>query len=442
MTMKRSHFASMKAYDFHSKNNFSLNLKRPFSILMLLMTGLMLSLPARAELVIRITGGVSDGIPVMIMPFEGVGASRIIEDDFRRSGQFTMINPARAGQPLRFGQPFQKQLLKNSGAEYVVVGRLNNGLEFELLNAATGARMASYTVPPHSNLRSMAHKAADAIYQRLTGKRGAFDTRIAYVSASGAARDQTYRLIISDADGHNPRTVMTSDKPVMSPTWSPGGRQLAYVSFESGRSAIYVQNLLTGNAHAISNAEGMNGAPAWSPDGQTIAMSLSVDGNADIYVVSTRGGSTPRRITRARGIDTEPSWANANTLIYTSDQGGKPQLYRTSVNGGDGARLTFNGSENSAASVVGNSIAMVRQDGDVSRIALMNAASKATVMVSRGGRYDESPSLAPNGAMVIYSTEEGGRGVLAIASSNGKASQILSAQDGHVRDPAWSPYMN
>ncbi|PIE00564.1 MAG: Tol-Pal system beta propeller repeat protein TolB [Thiothrix nivea] len=412
-----------------------------FNVLLLLVAGFMLSATARAELVIRITEGVSDGLPIMIVPFEGTGVSRIIEDDLRRSGRFNLVNPARAGQPMRFRQPFQPTLLKNAGAEYVVTGRLNNGLEFELLNAVTGARVASYLIPPHSSLRSMAHKAADQIYQRLTGQRGAFDTRIAYVSASGPPRQQIYRLIVSDADGFNPRTVMTSDKPVMSPTWSPNGRQLAYVSFESGRSAIYVQNLLTGEARVLASGEGMSGAPAWSPDGRRIAMSLSKEDNADIYVVSATGGET-RRITRSRGIDTEPAWANAMTLIYTSDQGGKPQLYRTSANGGDGSRLTFNGSENSAASVVGNSVAMVRQNGNVSHIALMNAASKASTLLSRGGRYDESPSLAPNGSMVIYSTEERGRGVLAIVSSNGKARQILSAQNGHVRDPAWSPYIN
>ncbi|MEZ5535042.1 MAG: Tol-Pal system beta propeller repeat protein TolB [Thiolinea sp.] len=423
------------------KNKFKRSVRRSVSLSLLFITGLLLSLTARAELVIRITEGVTDGLPVMVMPFEGVGVSRIIEDDFRRSGLFTLIDPARAGQPLRVGQPFQKDLLKNSGAEYVVVGRQNNGLEVELLNAASGERMATYRIPPHSNLRSMAHKAADAVYQRLTGKRGAFDTRIAYVSASGPPRNQTYRLIVSDADGYNPSTIMASDKPVMSPSWSPDGRQLAYVSFESGRSAVYVQNLLTGEARTVASGEGMTGAPAWSPDGRNIAMSMTNEGNADIYVISVSGGM-PRRVTTSRGIDTEPSWANAGTLIYTSDQGGKPQLYRSSVNGGDGSRLTFNGSENSTPSVVGNSVAMVRQDGDRSRIVIMNAASKASVMVSRGGRFDDSPSLAPNGSMVIYSTEENGRGVLAIASSNGKARQILSAQEGHVRDPAWSPYLN
>ncbi|MGB0846265.1 MAG: Tol-Pal system beta propeller repeat protein TolB [Thiolinea sp.] len=409
--------------------------------LIFFITALLFAFSARAELVIRITDGVKDGIPIMVIPFPGSRTATIIEDDLQRSGQFTLIDPARAAQPMLFGQPFQKVLLKNSGAEYVVVGRPGNGLEFEIISAATGQRVAAYNVPPRVNPRRMAHQAADAIFERLTGTRGAFDTRLAYISATGPAGNQTYRLIVAEADGHNPRTVLTSDKPVMSPTWSPDGRRLAYVSFESGRSAIYVQDLNSGSAQAISTQGGMNGAPAWSPDGSKIAMSLSREGNADIYVVGATGG-TPRRITTSRGIDTEPSWANVNTLVYTSDQGGKPQLYRTSIAGGNGSRLTFNGSENSAPSVIGNSVAMVRLNGNVSRIAVMNAASKGTVMVSRGGRYDESPSLAPNAGMVIYSTEVNGRGVLAIASSNGKARQILSAQEGHVRDAAWSPYLN
>ena len=416
-------------------------MKNKITLLTLIFSILFFAVTARAELVIRITDGVKDGIPIMIIPVPGSRAATIIEDDLARSGRFTLIDPARAAQPMLFGQPFQPVLLKNSGADYVVVGSPNNGLVFEIINASTGQRVQSYNVPLQGNPRRIAHQAADIIFERLTGTRGAFDTSLAYISASGPAGNQTYRMIVADSDGHNPRTILTSDKPIMSPTWSPDGQRLAYVSFESGRSAIYVQDLRSGNAHTISAQGGMNGAPAWSPDGRNIAMSLSSEGNADIYVVGANGG-TPRRITTARGIDTEPSWANVNTLVYTSDQGGKPQLYRTSIAGGNGSRLTFNGSENSASSVIGNSIAMVRLNGNTSRIAIMNAATKNTVMVSRGGRYDESPSLAPNGSMVVYSTEVNGRGVLAIASSNGKARQILSAQQGHVRDAAWSPYLN
>ena len=415
-------------------------MKKSIIFLTLLLVGWLVALPARAELVIRITDGVNDGIPVMIVPFQGGQLASIVEADLARSGLFTLISPARAGQPLALGQPFQQNLLRNSGAEYVVVGSQTNNLEFEIINASTGQRTAGFRIPAHPNQRRMAHKAADLIFERLTGNKGAFDTRIAYVSAMGPAKNQTYQLIVSDADGFNPRTIMTSNKPVMSPSWSPDGRQLAYVSFESGRSAVYVQDLASGSKRAVSTRSGMNAAPAWSPDGRSLAVSLSERGNADIYVMSSSGGGVSQ-ITRSRGIDTEPSWANNNTIIYTSDQGGKPQLYRTSVAGGDGSRLTFQGSYNSAPSVVGNSVAMVRQIGGSFRIAVMNASTQKSVIVSQG-QLDESPSLAPNGSMVLYATEAGGRGVLAVASANGKAKQILSSQAGDVRDPAWSPFLD
>ncbi len=401
--------------------------------------GLVCSLPARAELVIRITDGVKDGIPVMIVPFQGTDLGEVIEADLSRSGRITPVSAARAGQPFAVGQPVQQALLRGTGAEYIIVGRAAGGLEFEIINANTGER-SGFNIPPHSNQRRMGHKAADLIFERLTGTKGAFDTRIAYVAANGPAKGQTYQLIVADSDGFNPQTVVTSNKPVMSPTWSPDASQLAYVSFESDRSAIYVQDLSTGSKRAISTREGMNGAPSWSPDGRLLAVSLSERGNADIYVMDLGGGSV-RQITTSRAIDTEPAWANNNTLVYTSDQGGKPQLYRTSVAGGDGARMTFEGSYNSAPSVVGNTVAMVREVGSAFRIAVMNASSRSSVTVSRGS-FDESPSLAPNGTMVLYATDTGGRGVLAVASANGKARQILAAQAGDVRDPAWSPYLN
>lgn len=408
--------------------------------LLLWMTALFWASAAHADLTIRITDGVDSGTPILIAPFQGSNADRIIEADLRRSGRFTVLNASR-GQGLVMGQPMNPQRVQATGAEYIVVGRRAGGLEMEIVNATTGQRMAGFRIPAHRNERRMAHKAADAIFERLTGIKGAFDTRIAYVSASGPPKRQTYRLIISDADGHNPRTVLSSKQPIMSPTWSPDARRLAYVSFESGRSSVYVQDLASGRKTAVSTRKGLNGAPAWSPDGRRLALSLAGErGNADIYVMNAGGGGL-RQITRSRAIDTEPAWANNSTLVYTSDQGGRPQLYRTSVSGGDGRRITFSGNYNAAPSIHGNKIAMVRRNGGAFRIAVMNASSRQATTLSRGN-LDESPSFAPNGTMILYATHSGGRGVLAVASDNGKARQTLSSAAGDVRDPAWSPYLN
>ncbi|PID50597.1 MAG: Tol-Pal system beta propeller repeat protein TolB [Proteobacteria bacterium] len=417
-------------------------MKKTLTYLVLLMAGLLFSLTARAELVIRITDGVNDGVPLMIVPFQGSDLASIIEADLKRSGQFTLVPHTKAGQALALGQPFQQDRLRASGADYAVVGRQQaaDGLEFEIINVATGQRAAGFRIPPHPNRRRMAHKAADLIFERLTGLQGAFDTRIAYVAASGPARRQTYRLLVSDADGYNPQTVMTSGKPVMSPSWSPDGMQLAYVSFETGQSGIYVQDLLTGGKRLVSMREGINGAPAWSPDGRYLAVSLSEGGNPDIYLIGVLDGSATQ-LTRSPAIDTEPTWANTNSIIYTSDRDGQPQLYRTTIRGGDGYRLTNEGRYNAAASIVGNSVAMVRQMNGRFRIAVMNASTRASTVVSKGD-FDESPSLAPNGSMVLYATKLGGRGVLAVSSANGKARQILSEQAGDVRDPSWSPFLD
>lgn len=400
----------------------------------------MASTAANAAIEVRITDGIDESLPIMIAPFAGdAQAAKIIEADFDRSGRFQLIDPAKAGQRLELGKPFNLDLIKRSGADYVVVGSQTDALSVELISTATGERVAGYRIPPHPNHRRMSHKAADLLFEKMIGIRGAFDTRLAYVLASGEAQHQTFQLMVADADGYNPQMVMQSNKPILSPAWSADGRFLAYSSFEKDHSAVFIQDLKSGDKRVLLLYEGTNGSPAWSPDGSQIAISLTDEDNTDIYAVNVRNGAI-KRVTQDRAIDTEPVWASNNTIVYTSDQGGKPQLYQTTVNGGDGQRITFQGDYNAAPSIVKNKIAMVRQLGAGFKIAIMNASTKDSANVSKGGA-DESPSLAPNGAMVVYATRAGGREQIAVSSDNGKSRQFLPIQGGSARDPAWSPYL-
>lgn len=408
-------------------------MQNKYLIPVLLAAGLWSASVAQAEeLHIRIDSDASaDGTRLAIAPFGPL--SKVMEADLQRSGRFALVEPASAGD-------FSPDALRAAGVEYAVVGSQNGGLDFQIINASNGQAVGSFRIPSHPNQRRMAHKAADLVFEKLTGVKGAFDTRIAYVSASGPARNQTYQLIVSDADGFNPRTVVSSRKPVMSPSWSPTANQLAYVSYETGRPVVYVQDLSTGSKRAVSDPNKSTISPSWSPDGRSIAMSVSNRGDYDIYVADANGGGL-RQVTQSRGIDTEPQWANNSTLVFTSDRGGQPQLYQTSVSGGGENRLSFNGGYNAGASIAGNTVAMVRQSGGRSSITLMNAASREERTVSRGNQ-DDSPAIAPNGMMVLYATDAEGRGSLAVASDNGKAHQILYSQAGDVRDPAWSPYLD
>lgn len=403
----------------------------------LLITTLLITSNSYAVLEIEITGHTNTGIKIMIAPFTG---SKIIEADLRRSGRFILVDPKKSNQTLSLGGNLQSATLQASGAEYLVVGQQSNGLSIEILDIADGHRIAGYRIPALSNSRRIAHKAADSIFEKLTRIRGAFDTRIAYVTASGDVKRPNYRLIVADSDGHNPKTILSSRKPILSPTWSPNAENLAYVSYESDEPAIYIQNLRSGSKRKVSSRVGMNNAPAWSPDGSRIAMSLSINGKPNIFVQSVNGGSlTP--ITNSSAIDTEPAWtSDGHSIIFTSNRSGKPQLYRISASGGKASRVTFGGSYNSDASVVGNKIALVRQRGSAFNVAIKDLGTGDDRVLSNG-RLDESPSLAPNGTMVIYGSHAQGRGVLAVASDNGTAKQILYSQSGDVRDPAWSPYL-
>lgn len=410
-------------------------MKTPTFLFVSLLALTSISLPAVAgeELHSRIDVDATAGeTSILITPFTPL--AKVIEADLQRSGRFALMDPAR------LGGNFSPDALRATGVEYAVVGSHSGEMNFQLINLRSGEVAGAFRIPPHPNERRMAHKAADLIFEKITGVKGAFDTRIAYVSANGPPKNQTYQLIVSDADGFNPRTIVSSRKPVMSPSWSPDARQLAYVSYETGRPVVYVQDLATGSKRAISDPNQSSISPAWSPDGRSIAYSVSERGNYNIVVADSNGGGV-RKITNTRSINTEPQWADSNTLVFTSDRSGQPQLYQIAVNGGSENRLSFNGSYNAGASIAGNSVAVVRQSGGTSKITLLNAASKEERTISRGSQ-DDSPAISPNGMMVLYATDAGGRNALAVASDNGKAHQSLYSNAGDVRDPAWSPYLD
>jgi TolB protein len=289
----------------------------------------------------------------------------------------------------------------------------------------------------------MSHRIADIIFEQLTGIRGAFSTRIAFVSAEGTPPKQQYTLIVADADGENQQRIASSSEPIMSPSWSPDAQSLAYVSFESRSSAIYVQTLRTGERSRVSARAGINGAPAWSPDGGTLALTLSrKDGDVDIYTLKL-SSQTLTRMTFDPGIDTEPAWsADGRKLYFMSDRAGGPQIYELDVAQPNRAsRVTFEGTYNARPrlSPDGKQLAVVHLDRGNFRIAIVDLQSKA-VQVLSPGRQDESPSFAPNGATLIYATQERGRGVLATVSVDGRVQQRLQASTGDVREPVWSPF--
>ena len=407
-------------------------------------------LPAWAVLDIKITQGVDGAIPIAISPFASSGLAPMPESvgdivmaDLKRSGRFS----PRAGDNEQ-----NPDLLRwrERGVDYLVVGETKEEapgfyrVTFRLFDTVGGRQLIGYTIPAEKReLRMAAHQVADLIYEAILGIRGAFNTRIVYVTTEGPKDKPRYLLKVADSDGANERTVLNSASPIMSPAWSPDSRRVAYVSFEGNRSGIYVQDVYSGERRQVSNRPGINGAPAWSPDGQRIAITLSEGGNPNIYVIDANGGGSVQ-VTRDRSINTEPAWMpDGGTLVFVSDRTGSPQLYRVSVSGGDAQRLTFEGRYNTSPVVSpdGRKIAMVNGDGGRFRIALLDLESRQYNILTNG-KLDESPSFAPNGSMVIYATREGGRAVLAAVSDDGRVKQVLFLREGEVREPNWSPFLN
>jgi TolB protein len=317
-------------------------------------------------------------------------------------------------------------------------------IEYELwdVNKQQSLLAQAFTVPA-GDLRGVAHQIADQIYEKITGVRGAFWTRIAYITAVGLGNNTTYSLLVADSDGFNPQVVARSKESLLSPSWSPDGKKIAYVSFESGNSNIYVQDITTGSRQLVeSHPKGINGAPAWSPDGRKLAVALSFVGNLELYVLDV-ASRQETRLTNSLSIDTEPVWSpDGQSLYFTSDRSGRPQIYQISASGGSAQRITFQGQSNYNASVSydGKQIAMVQANGNVYRIVVMDRSLGDQVRPISPGPIDESPSFAPNASMLLYAATEGRRGVLYAVSADGQVRQRLVLTDGDVREPAWGPY--
>jgi TolB protein len=416
------------------------------------------SVPSFAQLKLTITSGVTDPINIAVVPFTravpadgGLDVAAVVQRDLESSGRFKgmsrndmITRPTTAAEVDAAGW-------KQMRNDYVVVGRvaaLPSGdltVDVELVNVLTAERLLGqkWTVKP-ANLRNAAHRAADAVYEKIIGVRGAFATRIAYVSVDGTAPNQHYQLIVADADGENPRMILQSDRPLMSPAWSADGEWLAYVSFERRASAIYVQQVRTGQRRMVSARAGINGAPAWSPDGKKLALTLSgKEGNLDIYLLDL-GTQQLSQLTNDPGIDTEAVFAPDGSAVYfTSDRSGNPQVYKLGLGGNERPRrITFTGAYNARPRISpdGKQLAVLTLDNGAYRIGVQDLASGALSVLSKG-RQDESPSFAPNGAMVILAGRERGQGVLQTLSIDGQTSVRLNADAGEVREPAWGPFL-
>ena len=421
-----------------------------------LLVALLLVSPAQAQqggLEIDIIGGRASALPIAVVPFAGESGGTDIDDVIRanlaRSGQFRTLDEAGIVERPTRGSEVAYPTWRMLKQDFLVVGRsMPSGdgyrVEYELFDVAKQERLLGFALSaPAGAMRDVAHQISDAIYEKILGIPGAFWTRIAYVTSTGLGREARYALVVADADGFNPRTVVNSTEPLLSPSWSPDGRRLAYVSFEGGNSGVYIQDIASGSREKVASFRGINGAPAFSPDGNRLALTLSKGGNPDIYVMDL-GSRHLTQVTNHFGIDTEPTWAaDGGSLYFTSDRGGRPQIYQVGAGGGSATRVTFDGSYNASPSVSfdGKKLATAQGAGNTYRIALMDRSlGGARWSLLSPGSMDESPSFAPNGAMVLYAAREGRRGVLYAVSADGRVRQRLVLASGDVREPAWSPY--
>ena len=410
---------------------------------------------AHAELQIEINQGVENPTPIAVVPFawQGVGAppedaAQIVDSDLARSGQFSPVSRRdMLSYPSRESELFFRDWRAIS-AEYVLIGRLSIGsqarIDFQLFDTTRQQAVQEGTVTgPVSELRMLAHQVSDSVYESLTGIPGAFATRLLYVSVTRNPEGKDfYRLTLADADGRRPIVLLEGRDPIMSPAWSPDGKEVAYVSFETSRPAIYRQNLLTGAREQLTNFQGLNNSPAWSPDGNSMALVLSKDGNPDIYLLNLSSRALTR-LTRHFAIDTEPTWMpDGKALLFTSDRGGKPQIYRYDLRTKKIERVTFEGSYNARARAAqdGRNVALVHRREGRYHIAVFDLVTDRLTVLTETS-LDESPSIAPNGSIVLYATKRGDDSILGAVAVDGGVRFSLPARQGSVQEPAWSPFV-
>jgi TolB protein len=417
---------------------------------------LLVSLATKAAVDLELTQGVNSKVPVAVVPFGGNSAatdllniSAIVNADLQSSDRFRLLDPAKMTTMPQNANDVVPKTWQSLNMDNLVVGSVKPTADgkyqvsFQLLdiNAKPSVLISKQFLVPAKGMRRLAHHISDLVYEKLTGEKGIFSTHIAYVVVEKQRNIPVrYRLEVSDMDGYDPRNLIVSREPIMSPAWSPDGNRIAYVSFEKNHAGIYIQDIASGNRRLVTDYPGINGAPSWSPDGTKLAFTLSKGGSPSIYTFELGTNNLVQK-THNDAIDTEPSWSpDGKSLIFTSNRSGGPQIYRIDLASGNIQRLTYIGNYNASGtfSPDGKNIVMLHQENGAYNIAIQNLQTGKIDILTETGK-DQSPSIAPNGSMVVFATKAGPRQVLGMVSTDSQTKLSLPARGGDIRDPDWSP---